>query len=102
MSTSSTPKTKDQLHGRIGKSDLARRGVFPSRVNAAFSLVEVTIAVGIVSFCLIAVLGLLPTGLKAVKNANEQAAAANALNAIADTLRTATSTNSRKVPASTP
>lgn len=94
MSTSPNPKTKNRLHGRIGKNNQPRCPVAPARLNGAFSLIEVTIAVGIVSFCLIAVLGLLPTGLKAVKNANEQAAAANALNAIADTLRTATSTNS--------
>jgi type II secretory pathway pseudopilin PulG len=60
----------------------------------AFSLVEVTLALGIVSFALIAVLGLLPVGLKTVKNANEQAGAANVLNAIADGLRRAASTNS--------
>lgn len=59
----------------------------------AFSLVEVTLALGIVSFALIAVLGLLPVGLKSVKNANEQAGAANVLNAIADCLRNASSTN---------
>ena len=61
--------------------------------SPAFSLVEVTLALGIVSFALVAVLGLLPVGLKSVKNANEQAGAANVLNAIAGTLRTASSTN---------
>ena len=60
----------------------------------AFSLVEVTLALGIASFALMAVLGLLPVGLKSVKNANEQAAAANVLNAIAECLRSASSTNS--------
>lgn len=62
--------------------------------SPAFSLVEVTLALGIVSFALIAVLGLLPVGLRSVKNANEQAGAANVLNAIADSLRSASSTNS--------
>lgn len=62
--------------------------------SPAFSLVEVTLAIGIVSFALIAVLGLLPVGLKSVKNANEQAGAANVLNAIAESVRSATSTNS--------
>ena len=60
----------------------------------AFSLVEVVLALGIVSFCLIAVIGLMPVGLKSVKNANEQAGAADVLNAIAESLRTAVSTNS--------
>jgi type II secretory pathway pseudopilin PulG len=31
---------------------------------AAFSLVEVTLALGVAAFCLVAVLGLIPTGLK--------------------------------------
>ena len=58
-----------------------------------FSLVEVTLAIGIVSFALLAVVGLLPVGLKSVKNANEQAGAANVLNVIAGSLRSASSTN---------
>lgn len=58
-----------------------------------FSLVEVTMAIAIVSFCLIAVLGLLPTGLKAVKNSNEQAGAANLIGAIATSLRSASTTD---------
>lgn len=62
--------------------------------SAGFSLVEVTLALGIASFALIAVIGLLPVGLKSVKNANEQAGAANVLNAIANSLRLASSTNS--------
>jgi type II secretory pathway pseudopilin PulG len=61
--------------------------------SSAFSLVEVTLALGIVSFALVAVIGLLPVGLKSIKNANEQAGAANVLNAIAGSLRTASSTN---------
>lgn len=61
--------------------------------SPAFSLVEVTLALGIVSFALVAVIGLLPVGLKSIKNANEQAGAANVLNAIAESLRTASSTN---------
>jgi len=64
------------------------------RKSPAFSLVEVTLSIGIVSFALTAVLGLLPVGLKSVKNANEQAGAANVLNAMADSVRLATSTNS--------
>lgn len=62
--------------------------------HSAFSLVEVVIALGVVSFALIAVFGLLPTGLKTVKNANEQAAAANVLGAIADAVRNASTNGS--------
>jgi uncharacterized protein (TIGR02598 family) len=56
---------------------------------AGFSLVEVVLAIGIVSFALVAVVGLLPAGMKSIKNAKEQAAAVNVLNAIANALRCA-------------
>lgn len=55
----------------------------------AFSLVEVTAALGIASFCIIAVFGLLPTGLNSNKAAIEQTAATNLLTAIDADLRTA-------------
>jgi len=64
----------------------------PLRIQA-FSLVEVVMAVGIVSFCLLAIVGLLPVGLKSVQNANEQAGAAQILNGIAESLRNARSQN---------
>lgn len=59
----------------------------------AFSLVEVTVSIGIMAFALIGVIGLLPTGLRTIKHANEQAGAANVLNGIADALRDAETTN---------
>jgi len=62
--------------------------------RSAFSLTEVVIALGVVSFALIAIFGLLPVGLKTVKNANEQAAAANLLGAIADAVRNASTNGS--------
>lgn len=55
-----------------------------------FSLVEVVLALGLVSFCLLAVTGLLPTGLRSVQNANEESAATNALNRIGLAIRNAT------------
>jgi type II secretory pathway pseudopilin PulG len=61
--------------------------------SPGFSLVEVTVAIGIMAFCLLGVVGLLPTGLKSIKNANEQAGAANVLGGIADALRNAVSTD---------
>ena len=60
-----------RLHRQVDKS--------PS----AFSLVEVTLSIGIISFGLLAVVGLLPTGLSSVKNAQEQAFATQMANAIA-------------------
>lgn len=64
-----------------------------SSPSFGFSLVEVTLAIGIVSFALLAVMGLLPVGLKSVKNAAEQAAAANVVNSAAEALRQAQGSN---------
>lgn len=50
-------------------------------------------ALGIISFCLLAVMGLLPMGLKSVKDANMESASANAINLISSAIRDAT-TNS--------
>lgn len=55
--------------------------------GAGFSLVEVVLAIGIVSFAMLAVVGLLPTGLKIARNAAEQARAANLVQSLAENLR---------------
>ena len=47
------------------------------RSIAAFSLVEVTLALGIAAFCLIAVFGLMPVGVQTNRNATSQTAATN-------------------------
>ena len=60
----------------------------------AFSLIEVVLAIGIISFALLPVVGLLPIGLKSIRNSNEQAAAANVLGGISGSLRSASSENS--------
>jgi uncharacterized protein (TIGR02598 family) len=53
--------------------------------TAAFSLVEVTLALGIAAFCLIAVFGLMPVGVQTNRNATSQTAATSILsNVIAD------------------
>jgi uncharacterized protein (TIGR02598 family) len=62
-------------------------------VHRGFSLVEVTLVIGIVSFALLAVVGLLPAGLQSVKNADDQSGAANTLHALAEALRSAESTD---------
>lgn len=50
-----------------------------------FSLVEVTLALGVASICLIAIFGLLPAGLQTSQDAIQQAASADILgNVIAD------------------
>lgn len=60
-----------------------------------FSLVEVTMAIGIVSFALLAIVGLIPVGLKSVKDSREHAAVANALDALANRIRNAGSEDER-------
>lgn len=57
--------------------------------RSAFSLVEVTLSIGIVSFCLLGLIGLMPVGLSAVKAAREEAAASNCLNYLATAIRKA-------------
>jgi uncharacterized protein (TIGR02598 family) len=52
---------------------------------AAFSLVEVTLALGVAGFCLIAVFGLLPVGVQTNQRATSQTAAASIIaNVVAD------------------
>jgi uncharacterized protein (TIGR02598 family) len=90
------PSDSAPLPGKADGVTIAQVASRRSRAadHSAFSLVEVVIALGVVSFALIAVFGLLPTGLKTVKNANEQAAAANVLGAIADAVRNASTNGS--------
>jgi uncharacterized protein (TIGR02598 family) len=53
----------------------------------AFSLVEVTLALGITGFCLIAVFGLLSVGVQTNRNATSQTAATNLMAAVVADLR---------------
>lgn len=66
-------------------------------LQQAFSLVEVTIALGIVSFCLIAILGLLPAGLNTNKASVQQNAAANLATLVASDLRSTPATTNRSM-----
>src|SRR5213080_3141678 len=69
----------------------------PRRIHA-FSLVEVTLALGIAAFCLIAVFGLMPIGVQTNRNATSQTRATGIMaSVIADIRTTATVT-----PAATP
>jgi type II secretory pathway pseudopilin PulG len=55
--------------------------------TAAFSLVEVTLALGVAAFCLIAVLGLLPTSLKTQQTSIQQTTANQIISQIFSDLR---------------
>lgn len=57
------------------------------RSHCAFSLVEVTLALGIAAFCLIAIFGLMPVGVQANRNATSQTAATNIIGAVIADLR---------------
>jgi len=59
-------------------------------LKAGFTLVEVTIALGIISFGLIAILGLLPRGLTLVKESADESAAINILGGITAKLQSKT------------
>ena len=56
-------------------------------VAAAFSLVEVTLALGIAAFCLIAVFGLVPVAVLTNRSATSQTAATNIVAAVIADLR---------------
>jgi uncharacterized protein (TIGR02598 family) len=56
-----------------------------TRSASAFSLVELTFAIGVAAFCLIAVFGLMPVGVQTNRNATSQTAATNIIaSAVAD------------------
>lgn len=50
--------------------------------KAGFSLVEVTMALGLMSFCLVAMLGMLPVGLKQARLSTDQVGAMQVLAAV--------------------
>jgi uncharacterized protein (TIGR02598 family) len=56
-------------------------------LSAGFSLVEVTLSLGVAAFCLIALLGLLPLGIQLNQSAISQTAAASVLSSIVADLR---------------
>ena len=55
--------------------------------TAAFSLVELTLALGVAGFCLIAVFALMPVGVQTNRNATSQTAAANILSSVVSDIR---------------
>jgi uncharacterized protein (TIGR02598 family) len=56
--------------------------------TSAFSLVEVTLAIGVAAFCLIAVMGLLPVATQTSRKASQQTTANAILSAVIADLRT--------------
>ena len=60
----------------------------------AFSLVEVTVALGVASFCLLIIVGLLPAGVSLNRNSLAQTTAANLSTSIVSDLQATPTTNS--------
>lgn len=55
--------------------------------RSGFSLVEVSLALGIVAICLVTIFGLLPVGLQTAQISNQQVASADIISAIIADLR---------------
>lgn len=61
--------------------------IFGLRRVHAFSLVELTLALGVAAFCLLAVFGLMPIGVQTNRNATSQTRATNIIAALTADLR---------------
>ena len=62
--------------------------------NSAFSLVEVTLALGVAAFCLIALFGLIPVSMQTNRNATNQTAATSIVASVVADLRATPTANS--------
>jgi Tfp pilus assembly protein PilV len=63
------------------------------RTWSAFSLIELTLALGIAAFCLIGVFGLIPIAVQTNRNATSQTRATNIMAAVVADLRATPKTN---------
>jgi uncharacterized protein (TIGR02598 family) len=63
-----------------------------TRLTSGFSLIEVTLAIGIAAFCLIAVMGIIPVGVQTNRNATSQTAATNIMTSVVTDLRATSKT----------
>ncbi len=80
-----TPRLKiDGASPTVTTSDNMKR---PLLKTAAFSVVEVTLALGVAAFCLVTVLGLLPTSLKTQQSSIQQTTANQIISTIFSDLR---------------
>ncbi len=67
-----------------------------------FSLTEVVIAIGILSFCVIAIVGLMPAGLRVTEQGVEEGRAMQTLASLSTSLRSATSSDGTNFTAAKP
>jgi uncharacterized protein (TIGR02598 family) len=61
--------------------------------NSAFSLVEVTLALGVAAFCLLALFGLIPVSMQTNRNATSQTAATSIIAGVIADLRATPTAN---------
>jgi len=66
--------------------------------TSGFSLVEVTLALGVAAFCLIAVFGLMPIGVQTNRNTISQTAATSIIASVLADLRTAARATASATP----
>jgi len=76
-----------EIDGATGKYQNARHMKPPVRRGAAFSLVEVTIALGVAAISLILLVGLLPAGLKTQRTSAQQTIANQIMTVLLSDLR---------------
>jgi uncharacterized protein (TIGR02598 family) len=85
----SPPATGEAENAAVTLNSYARRPYHRCNSRAAaFSLVELVLALGVMAFCLYAVFGLMPVGMQTNRNATSQTAATNIIAAIVADLRT--------------
>ena len=75
------------LDRAVGKGQNPRKMKRPSLCRAGFSLVEVTLALGVAAICLITMLGLLPTGIKTQQSGIQQTTANQIISQLSSFLR---------------
>jgi type II secretory pathway pseudopilin PulG len=83
----STGVNRLKIDRAIGDVNNSRNVKRPRSGVAAFSLVEVTLALGVAAFCLLAVLGLFPTSLKTQQSSIQQTTANQIISTIFSDLR---------------
>jgi type II secretory pathway pseudopilin PulG len=76
-----------EIDDTTGKHQNRRRTTPALRRTDAFSLVEVTLALGVAALCLLVLLGLLPAGVKTQQNSIQQTTANQILSQICSFLR---------------
>lgn len=60
-----------------------------AKAGGGFTLVEVILALGIVSFCSLAIVGLLPVGMNSIRNTRNEIAAASVAQWVSNSIRNA-------------